>query len=224
MKHMIGASAALLGALVLTACAGNGVNATGPVDTAPLDVYVSKVVVTDTQESLDVMVSGPMLNMVTRDKLSAFANTYLQRGKGVMTLTLPVGGENAEIADQTALAVRAHLKRAGVPDLALDAVTVDATGQTNPGLKLAFASTSAEGPKCGAYDDVRKSYYNVTTPNFGCATTANIAAMVANPNDLREPAPQGAGSSDVGARAAQKYREGTVTPAPMASSTGASGS
>ncbi len=219
MKHAIGASVALAGTLLLASCASTS-GSTGPIDPKPLDTYMSKVVVADTQESLDVMISGPMLNMVTRDKLSAFAATYLQRGKGAMTLSVPVGGENAEIADQTAVAVRAHLKRSGVPDLALDAVTVDATGQTNPGIKLTFASTSATGPSCTVDQDLRKSYHNVTTPNFGCATAANLAAMIANPNDLREPAATATGSGDLAARAAQGYREGTTTAAPSASASG----
>lgn len=219
MKHTIGASIALASTLLLVSCAG-GSGSTGPIDPKPLDTYMSKVVVSDTQENLDVMVSGPMLNMVTRDKLSAFAATYLQRGKGAMTISLPVGGENAEIADQTAVAVRAHLKRAGVPDLALDAVTVDATGQTNPSIKLSFASTSATGPACTVEHDLRKSYYNVTSPNFGCATAANLAAMIANPNDLREASPNALGSGDTAARAAQSYRDGTTEAAPSASASG----
>jgi pilus assembly protein CpaD len=56
-----------------------------------------------------------------------------------------------------------------------------------------------------------KSANNDVQPNFGCAVTANMALMVANPNDLLRPTDSG--PSDAGRRMTvlEKYREGKVT-------------
>ncbi len=217
LKTGFAASTVVLSAALLTACVGDGVNNTGPLDVKPLDTYTSQIEVTDTQESLSVGVSGPVLDKMTRENVAAFATIYLNRGKGAMTMTVPAGSENAEIANETATAVRALLRHSGVPDLALTANVVDATGQTNPGITLGFASTKAKGPECGAYEDLRKSFYNATTPNFGCATAGNLAAMIADPQDLREPQKMDPASGARGAAAVGTYMAGETAAAPSAS-------
>ena len=223
LKTGFAASTIMVSAVLLTACVGDGVNNAGPVDVKPLDIYVSQIEVTDTQESLSVGVSGPVLDQMTRENVAAFAHLYLNRGKGAMTMTVPAGSENAEIAHETAVAVRALLRHKGVADLALNATVVDATGQTNPGITLGFASTKAKGPECGAYEDLRRSYHNATTPNFGCATAGNLAAMIADPQDLREPQKMDAASGARGAAAVGAYMSGETAAAPSASVSGTGG-
>ncbi len=195
-------------ALTLGACAGTGHNTTGPVDVAPLDHY--EVTVTETQETLDVMPSGWMLDADTKAALDAFARTYVARGKGKMMMTAPAGAENADIAYETAKAVRAYLRERGVNDAHISAEIVDASGQTNPGISLTFMSTKAEAPECGSFDDMTKSYHNVTSRNFGCATAANLAAMVANPQDLVEPRAMDGGNAERAVMGIEAYRTGNV--------------
>ena len=62
-----------------------------------------------------------------------------------------------------------------------------------------------------------------TDSNYGCATNANMAAMIANPADLVHGAAAAPGeSSDVAVRAIKSWRTGTATtssPAGASSST-----
>ena len=61
---------------------------------------------------------------------------------------------------------------------------------------------------------------NVQTPAFGCATQRNIAAMVAHPADLIDPAASGDASAARGALVIQNYRLGEPTGAKTGSDKG----
>lgn len=223
MKKNLLTSGVLLTGLFLAACAGGGTETSAPMDPKPLDTFVSKIAVSNTEETMDVAVTGAQLPTGTRAALEGFARTYVERGKGAVTMTVPAGSENAAIADETAATVRAMLKQFGVPDLALNAQVVDATGQVNPNIHLSFTSTKAEAAACGEFDDMRKSYHNVSSPNFGCASASNLAAMIADPSELQAPAAFAPASGHRAATAAAGYYAGTTTDAPSASTGGDSG-
>ena len=73
-------------------------------------------------------------------------------------------------------------------------------------------SNVATASPCGVWtQDIGKSYGNLTTPNFGCATQNNLAAIVSDPRDLITP--RGMTPADVGRRSIvlDKYREGETT-------------
>ena len=65
---------------------------------------------------------------------------------------------------------------------------------------------------CGAHwEDLAKTATNQPMDNFGCAVTSNLAAQIADPRDLVQPAP--ATSTDVARKSIilGKYRAGEVT-------------
>jgi pilus assembly protein CpaD len=84
-------------------------------------------------------------------------------------------------------------------------------GEAAAPIRVSFPIYVADIPKCGqSWDDLSVPGNHVSA-NFGCAVSANIASMIANPGDLinaREPTP-----IDAGRRTAvlEKYREGAVT-------------
>ncbi|WP_092001054.1 CpaD family pilus assembly lipoprotein [Paraburkholderia lycopersici] len=47
---------------------------------------------------------------------------------------------------------------------------------------------------------------------WGCATYSNLAAQVANPRDLEQPAPVGPADAAVAANAMRRYEQDKVTP------------
>lgn len=206
---IVGLTAAV--ALSLGACAGNqngSGSAAGPVDIAPLSNY--EVAVTETEEVLEIKPTGWMLDSATKRALDGFARTYVTRGNGMIMMTAPAGSENADMAYQTATAVRSFLRERGVNDAMIMAEMVDATGQSMPGITLKFASSEATAPDCGGFDDMTKSYHNTTSRNFGCATAANMAAMIANPRDLVEPREFEAGRADRTTLGTEMYTAGEV--------------
>lgn len=82
-------------------------------------------------------------------------------------------------------------------------------GEVPPGSVRVVASRStAYVPGCPLWSDPGIVASTMTSPNFGCATNSNIAAMVANPNDLVLGQPGSVDrSASTATRAIRSYRE-----------------
>lgn len=84
-------------------------------------------------------------------------------------------------------------------------------GAAGAPIKVSFPLYRAEIPRCGESWESLARLSNQVQSNFGCATAANIAAMVANPADLVSP------PADTGPDATrrqvllEKYRAGDNT-------------
>jgi pilus assembly protein CpaD len=65
-------------------------------------------------------------------------------------------------------------------------------GGTNEPIQLVLTRKVAVTKECGDWsEDLASTYANNSHPNFGCAQQHNIAAMVANPEDLERPRAMG---------------------------------
>lgn len=100
-------------------------------------------------------------------------------------------------------------------------------GAIQPGTVRVVASrASAHVPGCPIWNSDNIAPVNNTSPNYGCATNSNLAAMVADPNDLvlgRDG--DVAGSANTATRAIRTYRQRQPTgqgELPASSTTGGS--
>jgi len=88
------------------------------------------------------------------------------------------------------------------------------------GLRLLVERYVVVPPNC---PDWRKpattDYGNATMSNLGCATTANLGMMLANPRDLIQGREAGDADGTASAAAVQRYRAGKVTPLEKGSTT-----
>ena len=96
--------------------------------------------------------------------------------------------------------------------LLVDAAAPITAGQVQPGTVRIVASRAvASVPGCPNWAPAEIAATGNTSSNYGCATNANLAAMVANPNDLV----QGQDGSNSGAatatRAIRSYRQAQPT-------------
>ena len=144
--------------------------------------------------------------------LNELVARWRDTGGGPIVIQSPShgGGE----AYRSAQAIQSELVGLGVRDGLIKVVGYDASTAEGAPMVVSFASYEAAGPRCGqAWDSFTKSASNRPNSNFGCAITANIAAMVANPADLAGP--RAADSADAQRREAvlAKYRAGAVTSA-----------
>jgi pilus assembly protein CpaD len=58
-------------------------------------------------------------------------------------------------------------------------------GAVQPGsVRVVLSRTTASVPSCPNWEDSQFGGLSATSPNYGCATNSNLAAMVADPNDL----------------------------------------
>lgn len=87
-------------------------------------------------------------------------------------------------------------------------------GAMNPGaVRVVVSRTRATMPTCPNWSGVSQpSYNNRTMPNFGCAVNGNLAAMVADPQDLVHGRSDLPGSDGfAGAKAIAMYRDWPLT-------------
>lgn len=192
--------AALLAfATTLTACAGGMPN--------PGMVSLNQPVVSRTDYVFDVRTEGDRLAYGEQARLADWFDT-LEVGYGDRISVDPgssyAGGvaraEVAEVAGRYGL-------------LLADRAPVTA-GQVAPGsVRVVLSRTTAEVPNCPNWDRGSVGEYEGSTmSNYGCAVNQNVAAMIANPEDLIH-GQQGDRTGDprVTARAIGAYRAAEPT-------------
>ena len=155
------------------------------------------------------------VELTSRDigRINAFANYYLDKGHGAITLTTPTGGRNSVAAMRLASMTREHLHAAGVPWGALKGATYRAPGDSSDAmLTLTFTRFVATASPCGVFtENLAAGPRNLSTPNFGCAAQHNLAAMVSDPRDLVEPRAMTRADATRRGIVLELYREGEST-------------
>ena len=195
---LMGAVALSLG-LVVAGCGGMPSNTS---------LYSTKQpVVERTNYTLDVNTTSAGLPISEQQRLNGWFET-LDLGYGDR-VTIENPGANPAVAS-------AVNDLAGRYGLIVSSVAPTTTGQLQPGqARVVITRSTASVPGCpdwGASSDM--NYNNATSPGYGCAVNSNLAAMIANPEDLLE-GQTGTGETVVstGTRAIRTYREAEPTGA-----------
>jgi pilus assembly protein CpaD len=123
----------------------------------------------------------------------------------------PPGGQAAALAGRMADAARQRLLAMGAPAAKVRIVGYDAGGAPAAPLKVGFLRYETTVPKCGGWENLTATRSNDPYDNFGCAVTANIAAQVANPEDLLRPRDVTPADANRRDNVLGKYRTGQVT-------------
>jgi len=203
----------VLGLSALGACASVP-TPEGPPAASAADRH--RIEVNETAERIEIPVSegDVSLSPGARASLRAFAGNYLRYGHGALVLSSPSGGSNADAASVIAHETRMSLVDAGVSYAAVAGSTYDGSGAEAP-IVVSFARFEAQAPDCTPIweQDLAHQSNNQPWESFGCATNANLAALVEDPADLLYP--RNADPRDGGRRTAvmEAYREGDVTHA-----------
>jgi pilus assembly protein CpaD len=145
--------------------------------------------------------------------LSALVGRWRDAGAHTLTIKAPSGGQGQ--AYRSTAAIQQALEDQGVRPDQVNVVGYDAGPRPGAPIVVGFTGYRAEGPQCGRdWHSFTASHNNNVNSNFGCATTANMAAMIANPGDLLAPRPTD--PADAGRREVVlgKYRQGTITSTP----------
>ena len=193
---------ALLAALLLGACA---FPINGPEDAITVEQQYP-ITVEPHMEMVRLpfnAVSGG-LDQPSSAELERFVHDYLDNGSGA--LALGGSGRNPDapriIADRlVALGVPRDRILIGSPD------TLDSDD-----VRLSYIRYQAHAQACGDWSvNLASTSANQRSPNFGCATQHNLAAMVADPRDLVSPKPLGANDAQRRLTVLDKYRKGEAT-------------
>lgn len=178
-------------ALALVACNQQGQALT---DGLPADGYRSAypIAVTEAPQTLDIPV-GTGTGGLTPDLSAVIANfgdDAARNATGPVLVMTPVGSVNQAAADYLARQIRAVLRQSGVAPAFLRSQTYAVADPRVPApIRLGFARIKAVSPPCGRWtsDILPDNQKGDDGAEFGCATQANLAVMVENPNDLLTP-------------------------------------
>jgi pilus assembly protein CpaD len=118
-------------------------------------------------------------------------------------------GAGAE-ATMATTKVTEFLRGYGVTDAEIQVARYDGGADPRAPIRVSFPVYAVDIPKCGqVWENLARSP-NQVPANFGCATTANIAAMVANPADLAFPEDSTAIDATRAQNVLEKYRSGSI--------------
>jgi pilus assembly protein CpaD len=154
------------------------------------------------------------LSPAQRAEVLAFAQSWKREATGGVTIERPVGGPNERAALDTLKEVLSIVVQAGVPNHGIGIRPYQANGNRIAALRLNYPQVVAAAGPCGLWpDDLGptydpKHYENSQYYNFGCSTQRNLAAMVANPSDLKQPRAETPAYNAKRAFGAEKWRKG----------------
>jgi len=187
----------------------------------PTAADMHQIQVTESSARLEVPVANGDVSLThgERAELHAFASSYLRYGHGALVLSTPSGGANADAASVLANETRRALADAGVSYAAVAGSSYDASGRADAPIIVSFSRYEAHAPECAPLweQDLAHQSNNQPWASFGCATQANLAALVEDPRDLlypRDEDPRDSGRRDT---VMEAYRAGEQTHAPRSS-------
>ena len=144
------------------------------------------------------------LDEVSSADLERFARDYLDNGSGA----LAIAGSRRNPGAPGAIADR--LVALGVPRDRILIGNPDAADSDD--VRLSYIRYQAHAEACGDWSvNLGSTSANHPSPNFGCATQHNLAAMVADPRDLVSPKPVDANDAQRRLTVLEKYRKGEAT-------------
>jgi pilus assembly protein CpaD len=185
--------------LVVFGCnTGKEVTGTIPVD------FVERhpIRLTEGEEAVQLLIGTGRgdLTASQRAQVTSMARSWHREGTGVFVIEIPNGTPNARAAKHASREVQSLLRASGVSPRGITIRTYASPAPEALGpLRVSYARIIAEAGPCGEWpEDLGAMPYPSLTPypasmdnrpywNFGCSTQANLAASVANPEDLVQP-------------------------------------
>jgi pilus assembly protein CpaD len=156
-------------------------------------------------QTLRVGVDAEGLDPASMTDLERFARDYLRNGSGSVRVS------TTRRLPDAANVVAERLVDFGIPRNRI-LTGIDDVPNAADEVKLTYIGYQAHVEPCGDWSsNLGYSSANLPSPNLGCATQHNLAAMVADPRDLATPKPLG--PEDVQRRLTilDKYRKGEET-------------
>jgi pilus assembly protein CpaD len=113
---------------------------------------------------------------------------------------------------QAQATIKSMIERRGL--LVVSDVPVTTGAVPDGHLRIVVSRATAHVPGCPDWSSKSSlNYNNATSSNYGCATHSNLAAMVADPNDLIKGSTNQSIDPNAGTRAIKTYREKPQTGA-----------
>ena len=152
------------------------------------------IVIAEQQQTLDLPVAASQrgASRQQKDSLEVFLVGYDRTAAPVLNIISPVGSPNAVAAADVAHDFASVAGTSGVPTSRIMFASYQAgPEEASAPVRVSFASMRSQTNKCGRWPkDILENTDNKHYANFGCPTQNNLAAQVANPEDLLGPRKQ----------------------------------
>ena len=205
VKHIV----VMAAALTLAGCATATTGQMNIAPVTPLSQYVLQVEPGVDRIALAVHDEGLSANQ--HEALRALVARFSAEQATVLRIEAPTGNDPATSAQ--AYAMRDVIQSMGVPGQMIQVVGYDAPDPRAPVL-AGFEVLRAHIPDCSAEPrNLSSRFSNLPTGGFGCAVTANMAAQIAGPRDIRGPRALQPADSGRAAVVFARYRQGQLTAA-----------
>lgn len=146
-------------------------------------------------------------------RVGAFTYDFANRSSSPLQVVVGAGNAGEAAATEIARDAVRVLAQHGVPASRMDVKVISGNTSIKPGtVVMRYTQWVADTPNCsGITSNVSMDYDNGTTPNLGCSMQRNIAAMVADPRDLNQPAAIENREGTPGEMVMRKFRKGEDT-------------
>jgi pilus assembly protein CpaD len=147
------------------------------------------IVIGEKEEKIDIAVAvdGYRLTKGQRSAVDGLLYRYDGSAKAPVTILVPQGSANSAAAASMAVELSDFIRGTGVGNVAINHYSVP-SGSVSAPVRVSYYAIRASTGKCGRWpDDLTNTSENKHYANFGCASQNNLAAQVANPNDLVGP-------------------------------------
>ena len=170
------------------------------------------VSVTSHPEQLALGLHPAGLSATQKAALGEFVSRWRDNGGGMVSLRTPLDSASPGVARRMQDEASAYLIQLGVPGERMQVGGYASHRAPGAPLLASYDRFDAQGPNCsGGWSDLTSTGHNSTFGHFGCATTANFAAEIANPRDLVEPAVMTPADNTRRSVVLGKYRRGDAT-------------
>jgi pilus assembly protein CpaD len=202
---------ALSAAALLAGCATASGPQADPTTPTALDAWSREVKVVAAPQDIRLAPHETGLSVNQANALDGFVAAWMRAEARDVSVQASDTGPAARGANRVAWDARDRLVSLGVPAGKIRMSAYDGAADPKAPVVISFNRYVAEVPQCGAWRNLSHSNDNRPYDNFGCAVSANLAAQVANPQDLispRDTQPAEGGDRET---MYDKYRKGEAT-------------
>lgn len=147
------------------------------------------IVIGEKQENVDIAVAadGYRLTKGQRELVDGLLYRYDPSAKAPVVIMVPLGAANSAAAASMAIELSDFIRTGVTGDVSINHYSVP-SGSISAPVRVRYFNVRAMTNKCGRWpDDLTQTSENKHYANFGCSYQNNLAAQVANPNDLVGP-------------------------------------
>lgn len=148
-------------------------------------IHVSKGML---EMSIPVGYNDKELNSHKLNELRTFLHYYRDQGTGRLLVSMPTRSQNQYALRLVLDDVTNEMEKMSLGPQSIQVKKFSGRGSGRSALYLSFERHVAEGPDCENWNQhLAQDENNANSQYWGCASQHNLAAMVANPRDLKGP-------------------------------------